>query len=408
MSQKNYMNRMKRAVAAGMAAVMSQVSVMGAVPVFAEEGSTEGAADNKSVSESEEESKVEVQKEETVYVKADASGETSNVIVSNWLKNPDYETELTDRSGLANIKNVKGDETFSQDGDELVWEANGNDIYYQGESTQELPVKVHITYYLDGEEISPEDLAGKSGSVRMHVQYENNAEYEGTAVPFLMLTGMILPGETFSNVTVDGGRVISDGSRQVVVGMGLPGLSESLELQDLENFGDIEIPESFDVTADVENFELAMTMTVATAGNLSNLGLDDIEGFDDLKDALEELQDASMQLVDGTGELVDGVETLKDACEELAEGMATLDEKTGELNDGVQTLNNKKGDLIDGLNTLASGITTLKTGADSLSSGVNAYTAGVGTLKSGVDAYVTGANTLAGGAKTYVAGAGQL
>jgi putative membrane protein len=102
------------------------------------------------------------EKEQTVYVTADESGKSENVIVSNWLKNTDGETQLTDKSELSNIQNVKGDEEFKQGSDSsLTWNADGKDIYYQGETSKELPVGVKLTYYLDGKEIQPSDLAGK-------------------------------------------------------------------------------------------------------------------------------------------------------------------------------------------------------------------------------------------------------
>ncbi|MDO4340787.1 MAG: hypothetical protein Q4C91_22350 [Eubacteriales bacterium] len=392
-------NGMKRAVAAGMAVLLSQTVVWNSgQTVFAETEKISASAEKTAAEE----------KEESVYATANANGTVESVIVSNWLKNPDMETEIEDRSSLSDITNVKGEETYTQEGEKLIWQANGNEIYYQGKSNQELPVRVSITYYLDGKEIAPEELAGKSGKLKMHIEYESDARYQNVEVPFLMMTGMILPDDTFTNVTVDNGHVIADGDRQIVVGMGFPGLYKSLELEKKEGLEDIEIPESFDVTADVENFSLQMTMTVATAGDLSDFGLDDVDGIDDLKEALDELKDATEELVDGSGELADGVETLKDSCEELAEGMATLNDKTGELNDGVQTLNNKKGDLISGLNTLSGGIESLRTGAGTLGTGISAYTKGVGTLESGVDAYVDGADTLSNGIKAYVTGAEQL
>ena len=131
------MNRNKKitkiTVAAGMAAVL------GVNPVSA----AEQAAENQ------------ISKEETVYVNADSDGSVQEIIVSDWLKNSGGEGEVEDFSDLENIKNVKGDETFTQDGNNITWNTKENDIYYQGTSTKELPVSVSIRYYLDGKEISP-------------------------------------------------------------------------------------------------------------------------------------------------------------------------------------------------------------------------------------------------------------
>lgn len=83
------------------------------------------------------------EKEQTVYVNADENGNIQNVIVSNWLKNTEKETSITDKSDLSDIKNVKGEEGFTQNSDgTITWSAGGNDIYYQGSTSKELPVAV--------------------------------------------------------------------------------------------------------------------------------------------------------------------------------------------------------------------------------------------------------------------------
>ena len=108
----------------------------------------------------------ETTKDETVYVIAGADGEAEKVIVSDWIKNPNGETTINDSSDLTDIKNIKGSETYTIDEDGMkIWDAEGNDIYYQGYSDKTLPVDVGITYTLDGKTISPDDLAGQSGHV---------------------------------------------------------------------------------------------------------------------------------------------------------------------------------------------------------------------------------------------------
>ena len=191
------------------------------------------------------------EKDQTVYVNADEKGNTDNIIVSNWLKNVSGDSSLTDTTSLKDIQNVKGDETFTQNNDgTITWAADGNDIYYQGTTDAKLPISVKLTYYLDGKEISPTELAGKSGKVKIRIDYENhsqqtmtvNGKQESIHTPFLMVTGMILPTDTFSNVEVTNGKVISEGKNQMVMGIGLPGLADSLKLSDLEDFDELEIP----------------------------------------------------------------------------------------------------------------------------------------------------------------------
>lgn len=355
------------------------------------------------------------EKEETVYVKADADGSVNKTIVSNWLKNEEGAQEIKDASELTDIKNVKGDETFTQEGNELTWQAAGNDIYYQGETEKELPVGVKITYYLDGKEISPEELAGKSGKVRIRFDYTNNSKDGDIYTPFTMATGVILPVENFTNVEAVNGKVISDGSKNIVIGMGFPGLAESLKLSESELTKDFEVPDYFEITADAEDFALTMTATVAATADLSEFGLEDVDSLDELQDSLDELQDASTELVDGSGELADGVKTLQDACVTLADGMNTVDEKMGELSEGIGTLDDKKGELINGLNTLVNGINkmnkqkaALKKGADNLAKGLNALNKEKGTLQKGADDLADGLNTLNQQKGTLTAGINSL
>jgi len=167
-------------------------------------------------------------KEETVYVFTDAYGKQRDITVSNWLKNPEKKSTIEDESSLTDIENVKGDETFEQKGDKIVWKADGNDIFYQGTTTKQPPVTEKITYYLNDKEIKAEDLAGKSGKVRIHIDYTNNIKYKNVYVPFAAVTGMAFSNDTVSNIKVDNGSVVSEGKNSMVVGMAFPGLQDSL------------------------------------------------------------------------------------------------------------------------------------------------------------------------------------
>ena len=177
-------------------------------------------------------------KEETVYVLADADGSANDVTVSTWLKNADGSDGLNDKTNLTDIENVKGYEGYKDNGDgTITWAANGSDIYYQGKSNEKLPVDVKITYKLDGEDIEPSELAGKSGKVTIRFDYTNNTKQTVKAgsknseviSPFVMLSGMILPVDKFSNVQVENGKVISEGSNQIVVGYAVPGFKQCLQ-----------------------------------------------------------------------------------------------------------------------------------------------------------------------------------
>lgn len=290
-------------------------------------------------------SEQEVGKEETVYVVADNTGKADTVIVSDWLKNPEGKDTIEDASDLKDIKNVKGKEKFEEKDGKLTWKAKGNDIYYQGTTDKEIPVKQTITYYLDGEKMDPEDIAGKSGKVTIRFDYKNNEKTTVTVdgkkhnvyVPFTVLTGMVL-NENYTNVEVKNGKVISDGDKQMVVGVAMPGLKSSLQVNTSDFSEDVEIPEYIEVTADVKDFELDMTMSVMMSGIATGDDIEDVVDLSDLDDAIDTLSDSSSQLVDGTKQLRDGLTLLKNSAPALASGADTLNSSTGTLRDGIAQL----------------------------------------------------------------------
>lgn len=315
-----------------------------------------------------------ISKDESVYVNADESGTTTKITVSNWLKNAGINGTINDESDLKDIQNVKGDETFTQNGDDVQWSAGSNDIYYQGTTDKELPVGVEIKYELDGKEIAAKDLLGQSGKLKITVSYTNkskstqtiNGEKQEMYTPFVMATGIILPDDKFSNVEVDDGKIINEGSNNIVVGFGMPGMAESLDLD--EDAAD-KLPEGFTVTADVTDFSIGNTITFASPSILSDLELDDIDDLDDLENKLEKLVDSSEDLVDGS--------------KKLSNKMGELEDKFDDYQDGEKSLNK-------GIKDLVNGGTTLK-------KGVKDYTNGVDTLAKGTQSYVNGAKQITDG-----------
>lgn len=308
----------------------------------------------------------EVGKEETVYVVAKADGSADDVIVSEWLKNKDGSDTLKDASDLKDITNVKGDETFTQNGDEITWDAQGNDIYYQGTTEKELPVTEKITYYLDGKEMKPEEIAGKSGKVTIRFDYTNHekttqivdGEEHEVYVPFTVMTGMILP-EDYSNVEVTNGKVISDGSKKVVVGVAMPGLKDSLQIEDGDLDTDVEIPDYVEITADVENFSLDMTMSVIMNDLLGSADLDEAFDLTELEDSINTLSDSSKKLVDGSSELAEGLDTLKSSMKEFASGVNTLKSGVTSYTNGASEINKGAAALSSGINSMSQGVSSL-------------------------------------------------
>ena len=297
-------------------------------------------------------------KAETVYVMADADGATREIIVSEWLRNQRGSSVLEDFSNLTDIENVEGYEEFTKNSDgSMTWQADGSDIYYQGRTDAKLPVGVSLSYKLDGKEIAADELAGKSGRVTIRFDYTNNltaetmvnGKEETIAVPFAMISGAVLDGDRFSNIEVTNGKVVSEGSNNIVVGMAFPGLKESLNLsvikknfddeEDKKKLDDLEedIPDYVEITADVTDFKLDMTLTIASSDLLNVLNLDDID-TSELKDSMNDLDEATQELIDGVDELKDGTGQLADGAGELSDGAGQLSDGAGQLSDGADKL----------------------------------------------------------------------
>ena len=353
-------------------------------------------------------------KEESVYVKADASGNVKKTTVSEWLKNPEKGT-ISDTSELKDIKNVKGDETFETGSNNNVsWKSEGNDIYYQGTIDKELPVDVKVSYKLDGKSISPKDLKGKSGKVEIQFSYDNkskqtvnvNGEDVEMYTPFTMVSAMMLSSDEYSNVSVENGKLISDGDKNIVVGVAFPGLANDLNLKDLDM--DIDIPETVTITADVKDATVGTSITMASAELMNEFGLDDIDSFDDLQDSIDDLEDATNQLVDGSKEAADGSKELADGAGTLNDGAGTLASGAGTLADGVNTLNEKSGTLVSGVNTLASGVQAYTGGVEELYAGSNDLVSGAQELASGATALNEGIKTAKTSADTLASTAAQV
>jgi len=370
-----------------------------------------------------------ISKDESVYVNADESGATTKITVSNWLKNAGINGTINDESDLKDIQNVKGDETFTQNGDDVQWSAGSNDIYYQGTTDKELPVGVEIKYELDGKEIAAKDLLGQSGKLKITVSYTNkskstqtiNGEKQEMYTPFVMATGIILPDDKFSNVEVDDGKIINEGSNNIVVGFGMPGMAESLDLD--EDAAD-KLPEGFTVTADVTNFSIGNTITFASPSILSDLELDDIDDLDDLENKLEKLVDSSEDLVDGSKKLSNKMGELEDKFDDYQDGEKSLNKGIKDLVNGGTTLKKGVKDYTNGVDTLAKGTQKYVNGAKQITDGNQKLYEAVKDMPSsykefsdGLQAYTTGVDTLADaktskqltdGADAVTAGIGTL
>jgi len=349
----------------------------------------------------------EAGKEETVYVNADSTGAAQDITVSDVLKNTDSAATIKDASNLDNIVNVKGDETYTEDADgNLTWNADGSNIYYQGTTDAELPVSVKVTYMLDGKAVTPESLVGKSGKVTIRFDYTNketrqvviNGTTETIYVPFVAVTGMMLPNDHFSNIQVTNGKTINEGDNNIVVGYAMPGLAESLGISDdllKDKADEITIPDYFEVTADAQDFQLGITMTGVASDVLADMDLTGSVDTDSIKNSVNTLGDSADQLVSGATELSGGLDTLNSSFGTYKSGISSLSDGILSVQSGASRLAGAytgSDGAVNGAASVASGAKLTNSGAALINDGVN----GENGLSDGTAALAQGTAYLAG------------
>lgn len=312
-------------------------------------------------------------KDETVYVLAKANGAVNKVIVSDHLENTDLKGQLTETSSLTGVQNVKGDETYTEANGTRTWNADGKDIYYQGTTTDELPIDISVKYYLNGEERTADSIIGESGKITIRFDYTNN-KYENVTingeenkiyVPFAAITGMMLDNEKFRNVEVTNGRAVNDGDRTFVVGTAFPGLDESLDV----NSDKIKIPTYVEITADVTDFEMTNTLTIATNEVFNDIDIDLGDKEATLTEDIDKLSEAMNKLIDGSDKLHDGLAELLDKSSALTDGVGALYDGAGQLKDGAAKANDGASQLFDGSAKLTAGLDELTQNSGSLTEG---------------------------------------
>lgn len=255
-----------------------------------------------------------VTKSETVYVNLDAAGNRLSTVVSDKLHSDLSQVKLMDKSDLSDIVNVKGTELPVINGTDIEWNIDTNDLFYRGYSDKELPAQIGIKYYLDGSEISPEDLKGKTGTLKIEISMTNTL-YEEKEVngvmhkiynPMLMFGGLILPEDKFTNITAENGRFISDGSKTIVFFAGMPGVSDTLGIESdkLKELGigalaDVDMSGKYVIEAEVTDCSLGNMYFAAMplSGLVKTFKLsDDINSLTDMLETLTELADSLKQV----------------------------------------------------------------------------------------------------------------
>ena len=325
-------------------------------------------------------------KEETVYAKLKTDGSQSKVVVSEHLKNDDQEKQLIDQSTLSNIVNMNGDEKYSQNGDSITWQTtDGNDIYYQGNTKEDLPITMKISYRLNGKEMKVQDMLGKKGKVEITIDYENHekrtVDGQELYVPFVITTGTMLSTKTDSQIEVTHGKVIGNGSQNIVVALAAPGLSENFD-----NNEELEKLNSITITYTTTNFRLNSIMSAATPSLLSEADLD-FGKLDSLYKNIDQLTRSYEQIVSGGKQLQEGIKTVNQKMSDVING-------TIQLQDGIQQVSNGTSQLVSGSDSLVTGIDQLNSGAKKLYGGIQALANKLPELSEGISKLEYASNIL--------------
>lgn len=362
------------------------------------------------------------EKTETVYSVLNSDGSISDTIVSSWLHDEDGINNIKETLNLKDVKNIKSNEKPSKDGNTYTWNAKGNDVYYEGTATKQLPVSVKIRYELDGQEISANDIQGKSGHLKLTISFTNNysevKNINGKSIvihPSYLAGGMLnMSTGKFSNVKCESGKIVNDGTNEMLAFANIPGLNETLSSAGLDKVNNqLGISDDVTVEADVNDFDLGsimvgMTNEIDLASELGEIG-----SVSELTDGIDQLIEADNQLIDGSKQLYDGTTQLKEQAAPLvgsSDQVRQLSAGAIQLNDGVKALQTGISEytagasaINEGINQLyaipqgaaqiSEGITTYKT--QSLVSGIDDLSAGLDTFRQQVNAGLSSADTKA-------------
>lgn len=301
-------------------------------------------------------------KEEMVSVQADAAGNPAKITVDAKLSGIRGNEVVEDQSNLTDISNARGNEQFSESDGKLYWQNLGNDISYTGTSSSSLPVDVKMTYFLDDTVIDPNDLAGKQGHVKIRFDYTNHVSYETVHVPFVCMSVLMMDEDSFSNIQVKNGKVMSSDGTSTIVGFAMPSLREDLNLSSYEDI-DIDIPQYVEVEADTTDFSLDFTETIVSNGVFSEIEDEDLNGLREMSDAFKDLGEAGNTLVDGGKKLSSAFDEIKQGTEGYLDGVDALSSGLSELKEVSSTINENTSALVEGSQQLSDALNAIDVNA---------------------------------------------
>ena len=344
------------------------------------------------------------QKEENVYASLEEDGTVSGVYVVNEY-DLEKDTRITDYGDYTEVTNLTTEDKIEETADGYTVEGKKGKFYYQGNlETKELPWKIQISYYLNGEKKNLKELAGESGNLEIRISVKKNEKVKGDYFEdYLLQATVTLDSEKCKNIQAEGATLANVGADKQI-------LYNIMAGQEKE----------FSITSEVTDFEMdgISFQGVPMSFAIDTVSLDMTalyEQTDELKEAVSRLDEGAGSLKEGTGELAKGSSRLLDATGSLAQGAVSL--KTGtdgaasgssSLVRGSQELETGIGTYLNGVSSAASGSKSLIQGADSLKEGAPVLEAGAGQLAEGTRTYTEGTESYIDGVQAYISGVDQL
>lgn len=293
------------------------------------------AAENKTTDEKD--------KEEVIYIMTDAGGDVENINAVNIFPGGD----VTDYGAYSSVKMLTTNDEITQTGDTVQFSSDADKVYYQGTMKDtEIPWNIDIRYYMDGTEYTPEEIAGKSGKLKIHFQVTKNTKCRSEYYDnYALQAAFTLDTETCKNIQAADATVANVGSDKQLSYTILPGKGIDTT-----------------ITAEVTDFEMDAVSINGVSLNL-DIDVDDKE----IMDKVKKLMDATQELNDGATSLQSGAQSLTDGSSELVTGSSAI-------NSGVATLD-------AGIASLQSGISAMQNGLNELNGQSASLTNGSGQIK---------------------------
>ena len=283
-------------------------------------------------------------KQEVIYVNLNADGSVSEMNVVN-IFDLKEDTHVIDYGDYSSVTNMTSTATIESADGEVQIDAAAGKLYYQGRlENHAMPWNITLRYMLDGKSITADELAGKSGALKVCMLVRQNPACDRTFFDnYALQASFTLDTDSTENIVADGATQANVGANKQLTYTILSGKETDIAF-----------------TADVIGFEMAAVAINGVRLNM-DIEVDDAELKDkvsEITDATKELDDGAHDLSDGASKLYDATGTLNDRVGDLTTGVADLQDGAATLHDGLATLSGKSGELTSGAWTAYEGLCT--------------------------------------------------